>query len=387
MSAIGGKLRYGGETAGTELMLEMSRAMMLRGRDQRGAYIKENGWLFHNRSSADGGAPWFRQPLTAKKEGASYTVVLDGRVRGRGEWKGLCEDITSESDAMLALDCYLAYGTSFLKYLDGSFALAIWDERQGEMILAVDQDGSRPLFYMRQGDEFLFASELKGLFCAMPCGVAVDRERLRHHLCSPVGGVRSGGLYREIGFLPAGHCLVVSRLGVSMFSYDTEKHENRERSREIHLLEWCCPSERELREMMNEILYSFDYPQFDHWMPALLHLVRGKREKTICFGDEMRYADIAYAMERADRLGQSRGKVLRSASVETEGARERELKRMDRLTARLLEGVDPAILDHLYSPDWRIWLEREKNTAKRIRMQGILYQSILWNERYSLILT
>ncbi len=387
MSAIGGGICYGEKSLSAELMLRMSRAMLLRGRDQRGAYIKKNGWLFHNRSAADGGAPWFRQPLTAKKDGYPYTVVLDGRLWGRGDWSGLCGDITSESDAMLALDCYLAYGASFLKHLDGTFALAIWDERRGELILAVDKDGSRPLFYMKQGEEFLFSSEIKGLLRVMPCGAVVDKERLWTHLTFPMGSVSGGELYREIGALPAGHCMILSRMGASMFSYQTEGEPRQaEKQGSVLSLDWCCPEEGELRGMMTEILFSFDYPQFDHWMPALLRLMDQRKDKILTVGDETRHGDIGYAWERADRLGQSRGKVLRSVPTETVGVRERELKRMDRLMSHLLEETDQAILDYLYGTDWRAFLERERNTAKRIRMQGILYQSVLWNRHYSLIL-
>ncbi len=386
MSAIGGGICYGKSLSASELMLTMSRAMLLRGREQRGAYIREGGWLFHNRSSADGGAPWFRQPLTLKKEGHPYTVVLDGRIWGRGNLSGLSGDITSESDAMLALECYLAYGASFLKHLDGTFALAIWDERRGELILAVDQDGSRPLFYLQQGEEFFFSSEIKGLLRAMPSGAVIDRQRLHTHLTAPMGSVGGGDLYRGIGSLPAGHCMILSRMGAALFPYESEGEKSSETPKIAIPLEWYCPEEVGLREMMTEILFAFDYPQFDHWMPSLLHTMDRRKEKNLVVADEILHGDIGYARERADRLGQSRGRVLIPVCAETAVTKERELKQMDRRMRHLLEEADTAVLDHLYGADWRTASEREKNTAKRIRMLGILYQSVLWNQHYSLFL-
>ena len=388
MSAIGGWICYEGRVPETTLLTDMSRAMLPRGKDQRGAYLREGGCLFHNRSLSDGESPDFRQPLTLCRGGWNYTVVLDGRAWGRGEWSGVDGDITSESDASLVLECYLAYGSSFWKHLEGSFALAIWDERRGELILGVDREGSRPLFYSRQGDALLFASEIKGLLRGMPSGAVVDRGYLRRHLLSPIGTVGAGEIYRDIRSLPAGHCAILSRMGLSFFQYGAPDALSApvERTGEVYPLTAWCPEEAELRRSLTEALFSFDYPQFDCLMPALLRLMDTRRERRLWIGDEMLYAHIGYARERADRLGQRRGRVIRSVLPGSVALRERELKKMDRQMRELLDGMDLAIPDHLFGTDWREALEREKNTAKRIRMRGMLYQSILWNQHYSLVL-
>ena len=46
--------------------------------------------------------------------------------------------------------------------LRGQFAIALWDERRRELHLGRDRFGIAPLFWSRQGDWLLFASEIKG---------------------------------------------------------------------------------------------------------------------------------------------------------------------------------------------------------------------------------
>jgi asparagine synthetase B (glutamine-hydrolysing) len=48
----------------------------------------------------------------------------------------------------------------------GQFAIALWDERRQQLHLGRDRFGIAPLFWSRQGDWLLFASEIKGLLAS-----------------------------------------------------------------------------------------------------------------------------------------------------------------------------------------------------------------------------
>ena len=69
----------------------------------------------------------------------------------------------SHSDVETILPLYLEHGTDAIAMLDGMFGLAIWDGRDGSLILARDRAGEKPLFYARVGGEVVFASELQCL--------------------------------------------------------------------------------------------------------------------------------------------------------------------------------------------------------------------------------
>jgi len=102
-------------------------------------------------------------------------VVLDGRVYN--------PEKSSMTDAEAVLHFYDRFGTNFAKKLDGDFACAISDN--GQMILARDWAGIKPLYYGHSEGNLCFASEAKSLV-----GMADDVKEF------PPGYIYS----RELGF-------------------------------------------------------------------------------------------------------------------------------------------------------------------------------------------
>lgn len=88
----------------------------------------------------------------------TQAVVLDGRIYNGEEDK-------TDAEALLAL--YNQFGTGFARKIEGDFACAIRDK--GNLILARDEAGIRPLYYGHSDGKLLFASEAKGL-----AGIATD---------------------------------------------------------------------------------------------------------------------------------------------------------------------------------------------------------------------
>jgi asparagine synthase (glutamine-hydrolysing) len=52
---------------------------------------------------------------------------------------------------------------SFVEELNGSFALALWDDRQKKLLIANDRYGLRPLYHARLNGAYLWASSPKGI--------------------------------------------------------------------------------------------------------------------------------------------------------------------------------------------------------------------------------
>lgn len=69
----------------------------------------------------------------------------------------------SRSDGESILNAYLKWDKSFVEYLDGKFAIAIYDGRKKKLILARDPMGVKPLYYAFQKGKILFSSEVKSL--------------------------------------------------------------------------------------------------------------------------------------------------------------------------------------------------------------------------------
>src|SRR5690242_3828216 len=75
----------------------------------------------------------------------------------------LREDPRSKTDTEVVLKCYGTLGIDVFDKLRGMFALAIWDHRKRELVLARDRFGIKPLYYHATDRWFIFASELRAL--------------------------------------------------------------------------------------------------------------------------------------------------------------------------------------------------------------------------------
>ncbi|MBQ8331346.1 MAG: hypothetical protein IJX94_02450 [Clostridia bacterium] len=389
MSAIGGVISTERGVLPNELLPEMSRAMILRGRDRRGAYLNRRfGVLYNGMLSEENTLPL--QPITATQSEATCTVVLDGVLRREDTAARLYRELGEGSDASFVLDTYLAFGSDFAGHLHGAFALAILDEKRGELLLARDPEGLRPLYYTAENDSLVFASEIKGLFYSLQGGARVDTGRLRAHVISPCGTYGAEDLYRDIHAIPAGHCGIYSRLGLNVFPYHREAEPlSAEPITDGIVPEFFCPDEKEMADLLHEALFAFDYPEFDPLMPAHLRLLKRKAKErkqfSVVIEDGTLCMNIDYSHQRADRLGMLTGLSVRGVAPRGVPLREKDLKKMDRVLGKLLSAIDCEPLCRLFGSDWRESIRMEKNTAKRIRMQGLLYQTLLWKQHYPVL--
>jgi asparagine synthase (glutamine-hydrolysing) len=69
----------------------------------------------------------------------------------------------STGDSEVVLECFAKYGPECFSWLNGMFALAIWDKKDKKLTIARDHVGIKPLFFYNAGSEFIFSSELKSI--------------------------------------------------------------------------------------------------------------------------------------------------------------------------------------------------------------------------------
>ena len=83
----------------------------------------------------------------------------------------------TQSDTEVIVHAYEQYGDDFVQHLNGQFAIALWDSNNQRLLLVRDRAGILPLFYTRQGDRLLFASEIKALLPQLSEAPRIPRQR------------------------------------------------------------------------------------------------------------------------------------------------------------------------------------------------------------------
>ncbi|HET6856147.1 MAG TPA: asparagine synthase (glutamine-hydrolyzing), partial [Streptomyces sp.] len=96
----------------------------------------------------------------------------------RAELRAAGVQFRGTSDTEVLMEAWRRWGTDCLPRLRGMFAFAVFDERTGELVLARDQLGIKPLFLLRRGTGLVFASELKALAAATGGSLEVDEAAL-----------------------------------------------------------------------------------------------------------------------------------------------------------------------------------------------------------------
>ena len=72
----------------------------------------------------------------------------------------------TKSDTEVILRLYEKYGIDFPRYLNGMFAIALYDERINKLFLIRDRAGVKPLYFYKDDEKFYFSSEIKSILKA-----------------------------------------------------------------------------------------------------------------------------------------------------------------------------------------------------------------------------
>jgi len=87
-----------------------------------------------------------------------------------------------KTDVAVIPGLYVELGQDFIRKLAGAFAIAIWDPRAKQLLLARDRAGERPLFFTSNGSEILFATEIGALVASGCLPLQLDQNSLRKYL-------------------------------------------------------------------------------------------------------------------------------------------------------------------------------------------------------------
>ena len=165
MCGLCGCYRHSG-TVDPDAVRSMNRVISHRGPDGDGIWSSGNHRceLGHRRLAIidlEGG----KQPLVSFD--GRYVVVSNGEIYNYRELKSTLESegatFLTNSDTEVIGEAYRRWGRECLSRFSGMFAIAIYDTRNEELLLARDRTGIKPLYYYTDSLGVIFGSEMKAL--------------------------------------------------------------------------------------------------------------------------------------------------------------------------------------------------------------------------------
>jgi asparagine synthase (glutamine-hydrolysing) len=145
-------------------------------------------------------------------EDGTIAVVFNGEIYNYIELREALQRAghrfsTDHSDTEVLVHLYEDHGLAFLHELNGMFAIALWDARRRQLLLARDRLGIKPLYFARIPGGVAFGSEPKALLEHPAVSRAPDFTAIHHYLSlknvpAPLSA------FRDIGQLRSGELAV-----------------------------------------------------------------------------------------------------------------------------------------------------------------------------------
>jgi asparagine synthase (glutamine-hydrolysing) len=228
MSAIVGIHYLNQQPVDRSVVEQMVMTLAHRGSDGVGLWVEGAIGLGHRLLWTTAEALHEQFPL----ENADGTIVLtaDARIDNRDQLIAAL-DLTAPviTDSQLILAAYERWGDRCTEHLLGDFAIAIWDQPKQQLFCARDHFGVKPFYYYQSEQVFVFATEIKALFCSSEVPQRINDSKLLEHLDAAEGRL-DDTFYQDIFRLPPAHQMIVNSTGISLRNY-----WSLDRTRELNL--------------------------------------------------------------------------------------------------------------------------------------------------------
>jgi len=148
-----------------------------------------------------------KQPLVSRDR---QVLAWDGRLDNRADLiSTLIDELNGDhTDVAIVMAAYRKWPTDFLERLIADFALCLWDPRTRRLILARDPIGPRTLYYSRNGQTFIWATELGALLDIAGIKREVNDDYIADYLTRLPEPDQTP--YKNIHAVPPAHAVIVS---------------------------------------------------------------------------------------------------------------------------------------------------------------------------------
>lgn len=257
-------------------------------------------------------SPLGHQPMHS--ENGRISVVYNGELYNYRELKEELSDyeFKSNCDTEALIAAYLKWGIDMVDHIHGMFAIAIYDRETSDVYLIRDRIGKKPLFYWVDGENLVFASELKPIlkcpgFKPEIRKQVISRFLLQQYIAAP------DSIFTDVYKLEAGSYIKFNAGNITKKKYWDIKEVYKEMSQ--NPVRSYAEAKEGLKERLKKSVASrmiADVPLgtflsggYDSSLVTAIAQEHSDRPvKTFCIGfDVPRYNEAEYAKEIAKHLG------------------------------------------------------------------------------------
>lgn len=215
MCGIAGVWSLAGEPARREDLRAINVLQAHRGPDDSGIYVDGALGLAHTRLSILDLSDAGKQPMHFADR---YVLTFNGEIYNFLELRKTLESrgcrFSSNSDSEVILAAYDRWGEDCQNRFNGMWAFAIWDRQEQTLFMSRDRFGVKLFHYFFDGDNFAFASEMKGFLGLHFFDLNFD-ERILTRAINDFNSIEASDdcLLKGVRRLRAGHCLTLRKDG------------------------------------------------------------------------------------------------------------------------------------------------------------------------------
>ena len=155
----------GGVTGLESAIVSAGQTLTHRGPDDQGVFCQEHFGVHFRRLAIIDLSSSGHQPMTSVD--GRLVVAFNGEIYNylelRKKLKAKGHAFIGDSDSEVLLASFAEWGAECVDYLRGMFAFLVWDLEAQVLHAFRDRLGIKPLYYYKDGDTVMFASEIKAI--------------------------------------------------------------------------------------------------------------------------------------------------------------------------------------------------------------------------------
>ena len=117
------------------------------------------------------------------------------------------------------LNLYTTFGIDFLNHIDGSFSLGIIDLKNGEVFIARDRLGTKPIYYAATDTEFIFANSIIDILSNSSITPCISKDEICEIFGFGPAHTPGKTYFKDIFSIKPGHYAILNNSGFKEYCY------------------------------------------------------------------------------------------------------------------------------------------------------------------------